>query len=717
MKLRALFIFLFLTVSFSIFSQEKMIPVVIDGDEINYLQAEGKIIAKGNVKLKYKEMELFCDEVHYDANTNKAHIIGDVKIVREGTIMYAKDIVYDFATFNMEMDQMRFEEKPIFGRAEKVEKTEEGHYRLLKGYVTTCDLEKPHYRLVAKKVTVYPGERVVAKNMILMVGKVPIFYIPYFAQSLKDKSFPIDVVPGKNSEWGYYLLTRWRYNLNSTNRGKIHFDWYDDRGQGYGITHKMESKKFGDMLLKYYRLEDEIYKLSNRENLFEEFPDRSAITRASLEDDRFKGQISYSWNPNPEISIKSEIHKFSDQYFMKDFFEREYDIEPNPKTYTLIDYALPHSKLSLLGQKRINRYESGVEYLPQLEYDFYRQNLGGSNFYFESVDKMANITIQQPFAGNSNSLRFHSDNTLSYQGRLGWLHINPFIGSRTTYYSKRPDSKKDLLRVTHNTGATLSTKLYKFIDAKFDFLGQHVDKVRHIFTPGISYSYQHQPSAPNSSVFQFDGVDSVTRGESVTFTLKNKLQAKDETDGRVWDFLYFSPSVAYAIHEEGDGSHFTNINADLEIYPSKYISFGADTHYDMVTENFLEVNADLSFRGMIKTLKNGEEIEEEKYTVSLGHRYYRKDSSQGTLNFTYRLTPKLQFKNYIRYEYTTDDFDEQQYALRADLHCWWMDLGFNIDRHQRGGKDLTFWVAFTLKAFPDISVDFDQTYKGAKTKY
>jgi lipopolysaccharide assembly outer membrane protein LptD (OstA) len=711
------FVLLFFILTFGVFSQEKMIPVVVDGDEINYLQEEGKIIAKGNVKLKYKEVELFCDEVHYDANGNKAHIIGDVKIIRDGTTMYANDIVYDFANMSAAMGRMRLEDCPIFAEAERIEKSADGSYGLNNGYATTCDLDKPHYRLVARNITVYPGEKVVAKNMFLMIGKIPVFYIPYFSQSLKDRSFPVNVSPGKNSEWGYFFLTRWRYNMNDTNRGTVHIDWYENRGQGYGITHKMESKKYGDMLIKYYRLEDEIYQGTNRGRLFDEYPDRASISDKYLEDDRFKGQFSYSWDPLPNLSIKSEINKFSDEYFMKDFFRREYDREPHPKTYALINYSFAHSNISLLGRKRVNRYLGETEYLPQLEYNFYRQNLGETNFYFESVDKIGNITLQRPFAGGNDSMRFHSDKVLSYQARIGFLRINPFIGSKTTYYSKRSDSDDDLLRLTHRAGATLSTKLYKFIDTDFDFWGQHVDKIRHILAPELSYIYQHKPSAPNSSVFQFDSVDNQAREESVRLTIRNKFQAKDETDGRVWDFLYFSPSVDYAINPEGRGSHFNSLSADLEVYPSKYLSLGADSYYDLLNGHFLEANADLTFKGIIKAIRADEELEEEKYSFSLGHRYYRGENSQGTLSFKYRLTPKLQFKNYMRYQYKTGDLDEQQYALRADLHCWWMDIGLNINRHIRGGKDLTFWMAFTLKAFPDISIDFDQTYDGAKASY
>jgi len=702
---------------FRAFSQDEMIPVVVDGDEINYLQEEGRIKAKGNVKLKYKGVELFCDEVDYNANTNIAQVIGPVKIVKDGGILEGRDVTFNFANFDAEIGNIKIVDPPIYGVSEKGTRLEDNKYVLNSGYVTTCDLDEPHYRMTAKSVTIYPGDRIVAKNVFLKVGKIPILYIPLFSQSLKDDTHPFDIVPGKDKEWGYYVLSSWRYNLNSENRGKVHIDWYEKRGTGLGITHKMETKKFGEALIKYYRLEDNLYNLQDREELFDQYPEKRNIAPKYLEDDRYKAQFSYSWDPNPNVSIKSETHKFSDPYFMKEFFEREYDKEPYPLSYTLVNYSMDHSSISLLGQKRMNNFWGAVEYLPQVEYDFYNQRLGGSNFYFSSKDRVGYLNLLQPYSGEDSSFRFHSENTLSYNSRLGWLQINPYVGAETAYYSKRPDADidEDLWRVTPQAGAILSTKLYKFINAEFNLLGEQVDQMRHVITPEISYNYQHKPTAPNSSVFQFDSHDSVSRGESVVFELKNKLQAKNEE--RTWDLVYFSPSVTYQIHEEGRGSHFTTLDADLEVYPVKGISFNADSQYDLDNQYFSEVNADIGFHKYVTEIIDGEEVEKEQFFVALGHRYDRKGNSQGTLDFTCQLTEKVALKSYILYEYTTDDFEKQQYAIRTDLHCWWMDVGLDLDRHSRGGKDLTFWLAFTLKDFPDLSFDFTKSYKGAKPAY
>lgn len=715
-----LFCLFFLTIfSFflPVFSQTQQLPVTINADQINYMQQKRQIVAEGNVTMEYKEVKIFCDKAIYDAEGNKAHIIGNVKIERNGSTAYGQDVVYDFNTLEADIKEVEISQPPFYGRSNQIKKESEDKYVLKDGYVSTCDLEKPHYKLVAKKIVIYPGKKVVAKNMVLKVGDFPIFYIPYFSQSLKDESFPVEIIPGKNSDWGYYMLTRWRYSLDEENKGKVSFDWYQDRGVGLGINHKLESQDYGEALIKYYRIQDTLYELENRKELFDQYPERE--DEGNLEDDRYKAQFSHNWRPSDRLSLTSELHKFSDKYFMKDFFEREYDIDPDPESYLLATYSFDNSTLSLFAQKRVNRFFDETEYLPQLEYNFFRQKLGKSKFYFESIDKLGNLRDTTVDSGETDdAFRIYSENILTYQDRIAWLSITPYAGAYTAYYSRNKFGRSDIFRVAPTMGVTLHTKLYKNLDKSFTFFGQKIDKMRHIITPEIEYTYIHDPTVSNDNIFQFDEEDELERKESIIFRLKNKLQAKNEK--RTWDFLYFSPSVEYRINDEGgEGSHFDNVKADLEIYPNENISLNSEVKYDVTQNAFRKINADLTFhsRETIPIAYEDEIKDESRYSVSLGHRYYKGQDSQGTLNFTYNLTPKLQFRNYIRYEYTDGDLERQQYALRFDLHCWWMDIGLDFDRQDEGGKDMTFWLAFRLKAFPDINTGFEQTFDGAKSSY
>jgi len=701
------------------FSQGK-IPAIVEGDEVSYLQGEGKVVAKGNVSLKYKDLELYCDEVVYDVNLNIAHTKGDTKAIRGKTILYGKDVVYDLNTYNAQFTDVRVEDSPIYGEAKTGKKIGKEKVILNKGYITTCDRRAPHYRVTATKIFVYPGEKVVAKNVVFKVGPVPMFYLPFFSQSLKDDAFPGEIYPGKDKDWGPYLLTRWRYSLDEENKGKIIFDWYENRDLAGGIVHKLKTERLGEALMGYYRLDDKMYDREKRSSLFDMYPDREDIDSKRLEDDRYKAQFSYSWQPIPRLSVKAEYNKFSDEYFLKDFFERQYEIEPNTSTYTLINYALSNSSLSLRFQKRANRFFSKTEYLPQLEYDFYRQELDLDKFYFQSDSSLGNLHKETAYSTErEDAFRIYSHNVLSYVDKIKWININPYVGSYATFYSQNQFGDSNIWRGCYESGISANVKFYRPFNAGWNIFGEKINKIRHIVTPQATYEYIHDPTVPSGNLYQFDSEDSLGRSESIVFTLGNKLQAKSKE--KTWDFLYFAPSLTYIIDQEVKGSYFDDLTADLEIYPIEEFSLSGEAtyvidKYDSNTRRISEVEADCTIRGW-SNLESSKDDDNEKYRFSLGHRYRRHNSTQGTLDFSCQLTSKLKYKTYLRYEHNTGDLDEMDHSISADLHCWWMDFGINAKKHQRGGKDFTFWVEFKLKAFPNINIGFDREYKGAKKHY
>jgi len=719
-------IFLLSLIALPVFGQEqvpeKVLPVEINGDEINYLQEEGAVVVKNNVKLRYKDVELTCDEARYNANTHIASMKGNVKIVREGTTVYGESIIYDFNTQNAQIANLKMESPPLYGVAQEADRIGSTQYALKKGFVTTCNLEKPHYRLTAKKITAYPGVKVVAKNVVMRIGEIPMFYFPYYSHSLKQKSFPLQIVPGKKSDWGYYVLGRWSYRLNDEHRGKLILDWYEKRGVATGIAHKADTKKFGETMVNYYHITDQLYDSQKRGDLFSKYPERQSLPDKYLDSNRYKGQFWHNWQPTQSFSTKTEFNKFSDENFMKDFFKREYEIDPNPLTYNLSTYAFANSALSLLTQKRVNKFFTTTEYLPQLDYDFYKQALGRSNIYFQSKSTVSylNYTPAEVALAYASG-RANSHNVFSYPKNIKWLYFSPHVGNYATFYTKTVPGDTDVWRIAPEFGMDMSTKLYRIFATHFSVFGTKIEQVRHIFSPTISYNYIHPPTVSKAKIFQFDTIDDLARKETVTVAFSNKLQVKNAE--RVWDFLYFSPSVEYRVNNKDrlgnldrGGSHLGSIKSDLEIYPIEGVALNSDTEYDCVIKAFKAANVDISFS----------DTKNKKYTVSFGHRYareydYNVDSgqytSQSTFDLTYQLTKKLQFKNYVRYEYKEGNFEEQQYALRTDLHCWWMDVGIDIDRQREGVNDFTFWVAFILKDFPDINIGFHQGYKGAKESY
>ena len=74
------------------------------------------------------------------------------------------------------------------------------------GIFTTDDSSKPDYHLTRAASASIPDNRVIFVGSTLYVGTTPVFYFPYFYQSL-DQQSGYQVTPGYSSIYGAYLLT------------------------------------------------------------------------------------------------------------------------------------------------------------------------------------------------------------------------------------------------------------------------------------------------------------------------------------------------------------------------------------------------------------------------------------------------------------------------------------------------------------------------------
>ena len=660
------------------------LPVIVDGDTV--FAESGLIKAKGNVRISYKDIKAFCDEAEVDTKTSLGKLKGNVRIEHEKGTIYGEQISYDFAKKTAQINNMHLASAPFYAFGGLVEKISEEEYHMNDAYVTTCDLEEPHYKLCAKRILFYPGRKVVAKNVVMKVGNIPVFYIPYYVQPDKDKMPRVTLVPGKDDDMGMYMLSAWRYYFNEEFKGRIHLDYYEKKGFGRGITHKFNSQNFGDGIAKLYYIDDN---------------DKMSFDGQPTGSDRYKAQVRHSWNISPDLNSVLEFHKFSDVDFMKDYFYREYERDLQPESYLLLSRRLEDASLSLFTQKRVNNFWSQTEYLPQLKFEKFRTPMGSTKLYFNSDYSLANLTykVAAPSDIDSDALRADFYNAFTYQEKLAWVNFAPYVGLRETYYSKNGFGDEDILRTVFYSGAQLYTKLYKEIDKPFDFLYIKADKLRHIITPIIDYSYIHNPTTSMANLAQhgniFDAIDSITRQNMITFTLENKLQAKNKE--KTWDILYFAPSFEYLLWEEARGSHPGDFISDFEFRPCDNIYIEQKVKYDIDRSHRREMISDLVLKNDLSRL-------------SLGHRYVRDDSSQVTYSFNHKFSPKWEFHSYGRFESKTGEWEQQQYYIRRDLHCWLADFGVDIN----DDNGITFWVIFRIKEFPKIGINFQQTYNGPK---
>ena len=187
-------------------------PIVVNGDNVEYFHEKKMVTGAGNVSIKYKDIELTCDKITVYLDTREAIAEGNVRVTQKGAYFTGERLNYNFETKKGTVLKGYINATPFYGKADEVNKIEnKDEFKLAEGYVTTCDLENPHYRVRAKEVLIYLNDKVVAKHIFMYVGKVPVLYWPYYVQPLKEKKSHLTVIPGQNpknqsSDHGHPLI-------------------------------------------------------------------------------------------------------------------------------------------------------------------------------------------------------------------------------------------------------------------------------------------------------------------------------------------------------------------------------------------------------------------------------------------------------------------------------------------------------------------------------
>jgi len=665
----------------------KVVPIEIKGDSVEYFHEEQKAVGMGHVSIDYEGVKLSADKVTVHMASKVATAEGHVKLVQQGSVFTGERAEYDFGTKVGNVSNLTATVDPsYFGKAARVERVSDDHYRLVDGYLTTCCGDSPFYKIGAQQLDIYPEQKVVVRNAVIYIKGTPILYVPYLEIPYKEfQRFPIQVVPGKNSEWGAFVLTKYRYYLTNTpgfqSKGNLLFDWREERGLGGGVENFYNGDKVGHGAIRFYYTDDDEPSLN-------------------ADPERYRAQWRHQSKIGEATTLTVEVNKLSDDTVIKDFFFREeYERDVLPDNYISIITSKPEYSLSVLGRERLNDFFTVVERSPEVRFDTHNQRFAETPFYLRQ--EMQFSQLNKEFASSDvdqDATRLDGNWTLSYAGRVGDLSVVPRVGTRQTYYSRDLAGQEDVVRSTFDPGLDLSTRFYKTYDWTVHAWWLDWNQVRHIFNPTASYNYRPSPTVARTTLQQFDALDSIDKQHFVRFNLENKFQTK-ERHGK--EGALVSRELARVIpffDLDFDSGRIDKVGLDTELRPYSWMGIESDVSYDTRLAKVSAANFDLY-------LRNGD------LKFAVGQRYVRETSSQTTMDLEWRINPEWSVKVYERYEFQRDDSQEFEVTLSKVFEdCYIMDLTYN--HHDDGDS---FFVVFRLKAFPDASFGLSQTYNHPKS--
>jgi LPS-assembly protein len=729
---------LFLSACVSLKAQEEGWDIqALTPDGVAFYDARTHIATATNrVLVKYKGAVLTADSITVNEQSGETVADGHVRIQQEDQIWTGEHIRYNFETHQMAAAQFRTGRPPVFAEGHGLRGDLTNHiYEATNAFVTMDDISDPLIKVRAHHIRIVPGQYIEATQAVLYFGDVPVFYFPYYWRALGERANNLNVIPGYRSVFGPFLLSDYTWFLNDEIDGAVHLDYRQKRGVGTGPDFNFHLGRWGEGTFRYYYARDE--------------DAGTNIAGAPIPENRQRVSLSYQANPFTNLNVKSLVHYQSDSDIIKNFFQGEYQRDPQPATFTEATKLWQNFSLDVLAQPRVNSFFETVERLPEVRLTGFRQQVGAMPLYYESESTVGDYRrlfagTNSPFASSTSNNLFHPAPGIppdfsaaradTYhqitlpQTLFGWLNIMPRAGGRLTYYSA-PDvegsgttfrTNSGTYRGIFNTGAEVSFKasrLWPGVESR----ALDLDGLRHIIQPSINYVYVPRPNYTPNELPQFDNelpsleplpiefpeynsIDSIDSQNVLRFGLGNKLQTKRQ--GQVVDVLHWELLTDWRLQPQAGQETFADLYSDLTLRPHSWITVRSQTRFDINREQWRLALHTMTFQP------------NDIWSWTVGHFYLRDDFSssptalgQGnnliTSTLFYRLNENWGLRASHHFDARSGRMEQQFYTIYRDMRSWTAALTAGVLDNGTGPKDFTIAFTFSIKARPQFGLGAD----------
>jgi len=661
-------------------------------DELDYDREKGVLEARGHVVIRRGTDELRADYVRVDMKTHDAIAVGNVVLVRPKATWRGDNLAYNFKTRVASCDRFRVDFSPFQVEAKAMPTAAADRYTIEDAFVTTCTnpMAHAHYKVRASRLDLVPGSYFEAHGALVYLGDVPVFYLPYWYRNLRE-DIGYRFYPGYSSKMGAFLLNTVRYRINPILRGETSLDLRSRRGLAGGQAFKWndpEGAWLGEV--RGYYAEDQEPMDEN---------DDPALENISSGRYRFFLKHGASFSANDYILVQSEY--VSDRDFREDFFEDEFRESRQPDNYAVYTWRDDAFAFNALVRGRLNDFYPAVQRLPELSFEFARQQIMDLPFYYEGATAAAFLDRVEPKepepdpANEYSAFRFDSAHMVYYPGHyFDFLSLIPRAGYRATFYSKTRGQETALvtrtgtvtnyqvdasghtnmfetpftetLTVTNDVeaGAKLRNRFEVGLEASyraFSVWDAGGVPMRHVIEPYANYTLVPEPNLDENAIYKFDEVDKLGEEHKLRLGARNKWQVKDQDRAR--DLADADVYTTLRFHRPEGEALIRDISAEGELTPVSgvYVRF----------DGTLNVDA-----GGVDVFNVRTELKPDEWIHFTGEYRFRKDDfSQVSADCTISPNHEWAFNGYGRYSIEESRLEEVGGYAQKSLDCLAFRLG------------------------------------------
>ena len=602
-------------------------PWHILADEVHHDRQADVYVAAGNVVIRRGPIRIAADRIRFDHNRMWVTAEGHVTVSSGQDLATARQAELDLsAETGVLLDGNLFlSENHLYFQGERIEKVGPDSYTADRVRVTTCDGDRPDWKITGRDLDVTIEGYGTIRHATLWAGPVPVLYSPWlgFPVKIKRQSGLLPPQFGLSDRKGFEYLQPLYWVVDESTDATFYEHWMSERGNRLGLEFRtiLDERTRGTLMADGFSDQkvDDGTPGSERWGY-------SGDGFLRPNSDRYWFRMKHDQALPAGFSAKLDLDVVSDQDYLQEFrngytgfeqsrdefldsFGREIDDFSDTTRVNRLNLNRIWPRYSLNAEarwyddvlkRRYAKTDDTLQKLPFVTFTGTRQPLFSSPAVFDFETEYVRFYRLDGDTGHRADLypRFY----------LPWRYrhiasVEPSIGLReTVWYVDReenppPDRDSFFHRESYDVKLDVNSDLYR----NFEIGWGDVDRIQHQLRPQVVYEYR--PKQDQSDLPEFDEVDRIEALNRITYSLTNTLVSRtaagsDAVD-RYREFLRFKLLQSYDINEADapvESRPFSPISAELEFNPSAFIDLKADADWSTYDTAFVGHNLSASLK-------------------------------------------------------------------------------------------------------------------------
>jgi hypothetical protein len=588
----------------------------------------------------------------------------------------ADSIKYDSVQHTGEFRNLRGFSDPFYFGADRITIHGPSTFEAHNVWVTTCDLDHPHYRIRFSEAKIEDGKLVLGRKTKLQLGKkMRTFFVFPKIKGISYKGedrLRFELETGRRSELGYYINFAQWYSV--TPNVDLAYRLYPSANEGLGIGLDGEYDFMDNPASRLFGSTGEFQTLyTTEERGYTQWYHRQELTK--------------------DLTMLAQWEQWYDRDFVKDFYYDTYENRTGPRSFVNLTYLKDDYIVTGSASKATHDFGGQTEKLPEATFHLFDREL--AKRLYLSIDSAAGHYNHVP--SNTHSQRYSQIARLSYDINLmQGLNIIPFVEGSATHYSNTMASDTSDTRTSGLAGITTQMRFQRNYRGFMNF-----DSFKHIVVPSVTYFHENSTSMDPEDVPRFDSLDNRPSRERIEAKIDNLVLGRNSRDGKVWPVaqlgLYSGTDLSNEIADA------TDYEVDFIIRPRPWwgIRTFAETH---------ELNAapgieHQQFDRIISYVFFNDNNFENSINARIGYALTELDDDTITREILYGVGYKFSKKWSMSADHTYDledgEIRRQAYNIHRRLHKW--DAGLRL-RDRPSGTDIN--VVLSLVGLKGAELNF-----------